>query len=74
MSLRDRLGVAPPKKHIPTVKEAVATTASIKRVREVNEDFAVQVAEQKQTDAEKTFKEELDRIAKEAAIKRQEEN
>ena len=73
MSLRDRLGVAPPKKHIPTVKEAVATTASIKRVREVNEDFAVQVAEQKQTDAEKTFKEELDRIAKEAAIKRQEE-
>lgn len=73
MSIRNKLGVAPPKKHVPTVKEAVATTSSIKRVRKSNERFATQIVEQKQTDAENTFKEELDRIANEAAYKRQEE-
>ena len=74
MSIRNKLGVAPPKKHVPTVKEAVATTSSIKRVRKSNERFATQIVEQKQTDAENTFKEELDRIANEAAYKRQEED
>lgn len=73
MSIRNKLGVAPPKKHVPTVKEAVATTSSIKRVRKSNERFATKIVEQKQTDAENTFKEELDRIANEAAYKRQEE-
>ena len=73
MSIRNKLGVAPPKKHVPTVKEAVATTSSLKRVRKSNEKFATQIVEQKQTDAENTFKEELDRIANEAAYKRQEE-
>lgn len=73
MSIRNKLGVAPPKKHVPTVKEAVATTSSLKRVRKSNERFATKIVEQKQTDAENTFKEELDRIANEAAYKRQEE-
>ena len=73
MSLRDKLGVGSSRPRIPTVKEAVATAQPVQRVRKINEGFATKVVEQKNEDAEKTFREELDRIAKEAAIKRQEE-
>ena len=51
----------------------MATAQPVQRVRKINEGFATKVVEQKNEDAEKTFREELDRIAKEAAIKRQEE-
>ena len=73
MSLRDKLGVGSSRPRIPTVKETVATAQPVQRVRKINEGFATKVVEQKNEDAEKTFREELDRIAKEAAIKRQEE-
>ena len=73
MSLRDKLGVGSSRPRIPTVKETVATAQPVQRVRKINEGFATKVVEQKNEDAEKTFREELDRIAKEAAIKRQDE-
>ena len=73
MSLRDKLGVGSSRPRRPTVKEAVATAQPVQRVRKINEGFATKVVEQKNQDAEKTFREELDRIAKDAAIKRQED-
>ena len=73
MSLRDKLGVGSSRPRIPTVKETVATAQPVQRVRKINEGFATKVVEQKNEDAEKTFREELDRIAKDAAIKRQED-